>query len=206
MSLFFSIYIIIGTFTISTISAILICYLNNYSFINPNLTDEEQIIQLNDYIRHIPLLLVKSTGFMYIISNNIIPYGQHTWIESSVSITSYCLLIEAIYYTYHRFIHKYYYVTIHKKHHVNIIVYPMDTFYLTDVDEIATIISIGLPIIFIKVSAIEHALILYIYITSSYLSHSNIYWDHHNIHHKLIRYNYCILIPIFDIIFGTYKY
>ena len=206
MNFFFSMYIIVGTFSISTISACFICYLHNYSFLNPMLTKEEQIVQLNEYVTNVPVLLVQSTGIMYIISDNLIPYGQHTWFESSFSMVIYCLLIEAIYYAYHRVIHKYYYVNIHKKHHSNIIVYPIDTFCLTEIDEIATIISIALPTIFIKISVIEQALILYIYITSFYLSHSNIYWNHHAIHHKLIKYNYCLLIPVFDVIFGTYKY
>jgi len=102
-----------------------------------------------------------------------------------------CLLRHCIIYTIELFI--------------NIIVYPFDSFYLTDLDDLASIISIGMPIIFINVSLYEQILIFYIYITSSYLSHSELYWSHHSIHHKLLNCNYCILFPIFDIIFGTYR-
>jgi sterol desaturase/sphingolipid hydroxylase (fatty acid hydroxylase superfamily) len=205
MNILTSLSIIVGTFSISTISAYLICYLNNYPFISPKLTNVEKVTRLYEYIKNVPVLIFQSTSFMYIVSGNIIPYGQHTWLESGYSISFYCLLIEAIYYTYHRFIHKYYYIDVHKKHHTNIIVYPIDTFFLTGLDDLASIIAIGLPIVFIKISVVEQIFILYLYITCSYLSHSDLYWRHHSIHHRFMKYNFCILFPIFDIIFGTYN-
>ena len=205
MNIFISFGVIITTFSISTITSFVICYVNNYPFINPTFSNEERITRINEYIRNVPLLIFQSTSFMYIVSDNIIPYGKHSWIESLYSICLYCLLIEAIYYIYHRIIHKYYYTNVHKKHHTNIIVYPFDTFFLTDLDDLASIISIGMPIIFINISVYEQIIILYIYITTSYLSHSELYWSHHSIHHKLLNCNYCILFPIFDIIFGTYR-
>ena len=205
MNILISFGVIITTFSISTITAFAICYINNYPFINPTFSNEERISKINEYIKNVPLLIFQSTGFMYIVSDNIIPYGKHTMIESLYSICLYCVLIEAFYYIYHRIIHKYYYTNVHKKHHKNIIVYPFDTFFLTEWDDLASIISIGAPIIFINISVYEQIIILYIYITTSYLSHSELYWTHHSIHHKLLHYNYCILFPIFDIIFGTYR-
>jgi sterol desaturase/sphingolipid hydroxylase (fatty acid hydroxylase superfamily) len=118
---------------------------------------------------------------------------------------TYCLFVEANYYSYHRFIHKCYYVDIHKKHHENVVVYPFDTFHLTDIDDLAAIISLGLPLVFVKISIVEQIIITYMYVTSSYLSHSELFWKHHSIHHKLLQYNFCILFPVFDILFGTYK-
>jgi sterol desaturase/sphingolipid hydroxylase (fatty acid hydroxylase superfamily) len=205
MNIFLSFGIIVSTFSISTLTAYAICYINKYPFINPTFTKEERMIRIKEYMMNVPLLIFQSTGFMYIISDNIIPYGRHTWLESFYSIGSYCCLIEAIYYVYHRVIHKYYYTSVHKKHHTNIMVYPFDTFFLTELDDLASIISIGIPIVFINISLYEQMIILYIYITTSYLSHSELYWSHHSIHHKLLNYNYCILFPIFDIIFGTYR-
>ena len=172
---------------------------------NPIFSNEKRLSRINEFLKNAPLLIFQSTVLMYIVSDNIIPYKQHTWFESLYSLSLYFILIEALYYIYHRFIHKYYYVKVHKKHHSNVIVYPFDTFFLTDLDDLASIISIGTPIVFINISVYEQIIILYIYITSSYLSHSELYWSHHSIHHKLLKYNYCILFPIFDIIFGTYQ-
>jgi sterol desaturase/sphingolipid hydroxylase (fatty acid hydroxylase superfamily) len=205
MNILISFGVIVTTFSISTMTSFVICYINNHPFINPTFRNEERMTKINEYIKNIPLLIFQATSLMYIVSDNIIPYGKHSWIESLYSICLYCLLIEAIYYTYHRIIHKYYYTNVHKKHHTNIIVYPFDTFYLTELDDFASIISIGIPIVFINISVYEQIIILYIYITTSYLSHSELYWSHHSIHHKLLNYNYCILFSIYDIIFGTYK-
>jgi len=205
MNILISFGVIVSTFSISTITSILICYLNGHPFMNPTFTNEERMTRINEYIKNVPVLILQSTGLMYIVSDNIIPYGQHTWLESLYSMSLYCLLIEANYYIYHRIIHKYYYSAVHKKHHTNVIVYPFDTFFLTDLDDLASIISIGTPIIFINISVYEQIIILCLYITTSYLSHSELYWSHHSIHHKLLNYNYCILFPIFDIIFGTYR-
>ena len=205
MNILVSLGVIVSAFTISTITSFLICCANGYPFMNPTFSNEKRMTRINDYIRNVPVLIFQSTGLMYIVSDNIIPYGQHTWFESVYSMFLYCLLIEANYYIYHRIIHKYYYTKVHKKHHANIIVYPFDTFFLTDLDDLASIVSIGAPILLINISVYEQILILYIYITSSYLSHSELYWSHHSIHHKLLNCNYCILFPIFDIIFGTYK-
>jgi sterol desaturase/sphingolipid hydroxylase (fatty acid hydroxylase superfamily) len=205
MNIFISFGVIIFTFTMSTITSFLICYANNYSFMNPTFSNEKRMTRINEYIRNVPLLICQSTGLMYIVSDNIIPYEQHTLFESLYSMFLYCLLIEANYYIYHRIIHKYFYVNVHKHHHANVIVYPFDTFYLTSLDDLASIISIGMPIIFINISVYEQIIILYIYITTSYLSHSELYWSHHSIHHTFLNCNYCILFPIFDIIFGTYR-
>ena len=205
MNLFISFGVIASTFAISTITSFFICYANNCPFINPTFSKEERMTKINEYIRNVPLLILQSTGLIYIVSDNILPYGKHTWFESLSSMCVYCILIEANYYVYHRMIHKYYYAYVHKKHHANIIVYPFDTFYLTSLDDLASIVSIGMPIIFINLSLYESMFILYLFITASYLSHSELYWSHHSIPHKLLNYNYCILFPIFDIIFGTYK-
>jgi sterol desaturase/sphingolipid hydroxylase (fatty acid hydroxylase superfamily) len=205
MNIFISFGVIVSTFVISTITAYVICYVNNVPFMNPTFSIEKRYSRINEFIRNAPLLILQSTGLMYIVSDNIIPYDQHSWFESLYSICLYFVLIEAMYYIYHRVIHKYYYANVHKKHHTNVIVYPFDTFFLTDLDDLASIISIGTPIIFINISVYEQIIILFIYITSSYLSHSELYWSHHSIHHRLLNYNYCILFPIFDVIFGTYR-
>jgi sterol desaturase/sphingolipid hydroxylase (fatty acid hydroxylase superfamily) len=205
MNIFYCIGTVTTAFIMSTLSAYFICSYNNYPFINPSLTDEEQNLKINEYTRNVPILIIQSSGLMYLISDNIIKYDEHTLFQSFYTLCMYFLCIEAIYYVYHRLIHKYFYLYVHKKHHTNITVYPFDTFLLTELDDLASIVSIGLPVLFIKISMIEQFIILYLYITSSYLSHSNLFWSHHYIHHKLFKYNFCILFPIFDIIFGTYK-
>jgi sterol desaturase/sphingolipid hydroxylase (fatty acid hydroxylase superfamily) len=205
MNILSCIGIVSGAFSVSTLTAYTICYLNNQPFFRPTLTDKERGLQINEYLKNVPILIVQSGGLLYFISGNIIPYNQHTWVQSMYTICLYCVYVEAFFYLYHRVVHKYGYSIIHKKHHKNIIVYPFDTFYLTEIDDFASIVCIGLPIVFIPISLLEQFIILYVYITSSYLSHSEMCWSYHSIHHRYQKYNYCILFPIFDILFGTYK-
>lgn len=202
MHLLYSIYIFVGSFSMSLITTFFICYIYNYPVKRIIQSEEKQI----EKVKEITLLLIQSFGIVYIFSDNIIPYReQYNIVESLASITNFCFFIEANYYVYHRFIHKYYYIQVHKKHHENIVVYPFDTFFLTGIDDCAFMFSLVFPSIFIKISMIEQMTILYVYITGSLISHSDIYWKHHYIHHKLPCYNYCLLFPFFDILFGTYK-
>jgi hypothetical protein len=75
MNILISFVVIISTFTMSTITSFLICYANNYSFMNPTFSNEKRMTRINKYIRNVPLLVCQSTGLMYIVSDNIIPYG-----------------------------------------------------------------------------------------------------------------------------------
>jgi len=78
MNILISFGVIVTAFSISTITSFMICYVNNYPFINPTFSNEERITRINEYIRNVPLLIFQSTSLMYIVSDNIIPYGQHT--------------------------------------------------------------------------------------------------------------------------------
>lgn len=202
----YSFSIIMGTFSLSTITSFIILYVNKYPFINTKYKHEKRIDRLFTILSHIPLLLLESILFMYIVSDNIVGYDEHTIIQSIHSIVIYCAFIEVNYYLCHKCIDNYYYLDVDKKHpHNNIIVYPFDTFYMTSLHDTTLVISLGLPIFFIEITTIEHFLVLYMYITSAYLSHSTLCWKHHDINDQFIYCNYYVLFPMFDICFGTYK-
>lgn len=61
MNILVSFGVIVSTFSISTITSFLICYVNNYPFINPTFSNEEKITRINEYIRNVPLLIFQST-------------------------------------------------------------------------------------------------------------------------------------------------
>ena len=204
--LYYSTCIIVHPFIFATLTAIAICYYFKYPFISPKYSIVKISERLSEMSKGIPILLTQSVLFTYMAYPNIQPNLFHTEIESFWSIVLYSLLIEANYYAYHRWIHSSkYYSLVHKKHHQITDVYPFDTFFLTYFDDLALVLSLGLPLFVIKVTYIEQFLVLYLYITSSYLSHSNLFWKHHSLHHKHIHCNYCILFPVFDILFHTYR-
>jgi sterol desaturase/sphingolipid hydroxylase (fatty acid hydroxylase superfamily) len=91
-------------------------------------------------------------------------------------------------------------------HHENIDVYPFDTFYMTKTDSFFLVSSLGAPILFLHLNYFELVFVLYVYITAAYFEHSKEFiLSHHATHHKLIFCNFCILNPVFDIMFGTYR-
>ena len=51
----------------------------------------------------------------------------------------------------------------------------------------------------------EYMSILYFYITMGFVSHSSIAYKHHTLHHIYYKYNFCLVFPVFDMIFDTYR-
>jgi sterol desaturase/sphingolipid hydroxylase (fatty acid hydroxylase superfamily) len=197
----------IGVFGCSTLTAYIICNIYNQPFINPKYTTDVITTRIKDGTTTIVSVLTKSFITTSFFIEKIVAVQDHTWLQTGMNICTYTACIEFLYYVYHRGVHYYPYLyqLIHKKHHANHDVYPFDTFYLTTFDSIGLIVSLGLPLTFLPVSYFELNSVLYIYLTSSYLAHSKLFYDHHHIHHSLIEYNYCIFLPIFDILFNTYR-
>ena len=197
----------IGAFGFSTLTAYIICNICNQPFINPKYSSDLITTRLKDGCSTIVVVLTKSFITTSFFIQKIVLVKDHTWLQTGMNICTYTVCIEFLYYAYHRGVHSspFLYKLIHKKHHSNHDVYPFDTFYLTTFDSIGLIISLGLPLTFLPISYFELNTVLYIYITSSYLAHSKLFYDHHHIHHSLVEYNYCIFLPIFDILFRTYR-
>jgi sterol desaturase/sphingolipid hydroxylase (fatty acid hydroxylase superfamily) len=202
---FYSTSIILGIFGLSTFSAYGICKFYNYPFINPSFTQPQIVNRLVDIVQTTSITLFQSVGVIMLLFTRLLPNSRHNGIQTAEHIILYIVLVEFFYYSYHRFIHKFYYKEVHKKHHANVDIYPFDTFYLTYYDTLGLITSLSLPIIILRPTFFELCFVLYLYITSSYLSHSKLLYTHHSIHHTLLIYNYCILFPIFDVLFGTYR-
>jgi len=94
MNFLYSLFFIVGTFSISTITSYMICCYNNYPFVNPRMSELKKFMQIVELVKNIPILLLQSVGFMYLVSDKIIPYGQHSWIESYSSMILYCIFSE----------------------------------------------------------------------------------------------------------------
>jgi len=203
--LYYSACIIIHPFALATFTAIAICNYYKYPFISPKFTIDKIAERLQEMSKNIPMLLGQSILFNYIVYPNLQSNESHDIPTMMIMMSLYVILIELNYYIYHRWIHANFYPYIHKKHHQNVDVYPFDTFFLTYTDDLASILSLGIPIIILPITFIEQFIIVYIYITCSYLSHSNLFWKHHVLHHKYLNCNYCILFPIFDILCKTYR-
>lgn len=189
----YSIGIIFFTFSASTITVGILSYYNNKPFFNP--TNKSS-----------PFIIIPAITCNYLILNNFIHPIQHNIMVNSLNIVSYSIVVEFIYYVYHRIVHmKRFYKKIHSAHHENIEVYPMDAFHMTNIDATILVIILGAPCAFIKMNHLEYFLSLYIYLTAVYLEHTEFLLTHHAKHHKLLFCNYCILNPFFDILGGTHS-
>jgi aldehyde decarbonylase len=206
-ALFYCLLLVLAIFLSGTFTAFVICFLYKQPFINPSFTKQQIRVRFREILRNSIILLLIAVAFtIFIFSRKkLLPNSAHSWRESIITVILFSIAIEFFYYLYHRVVHKVGYELIHEQHHRNEIVYPFDTFDFTFFDSLGLVVSIGAPLLFIPVTLLEQCIILYIYVTSSYLSHSRLFYDHHHKHHSIKHCNYCIFLPIFDVLFGTYK-
>jgi sterol desaturase/sphingolipid hydroxylase (fatty acid hydroxylase superfamily) len=204
-NLFVSFYSVNFLFFISTLSAYAFCFFNNVPFYNPE--DKNNSTKLKTIAFNGSLSLVESVYLTnYFLSNNIVVYQTNNAVKTINNVFLYSVYVEFIYYALHRAYHtKYLYKVIHKKHHEKHHVYPVDAFYFSFIDLQSLFVSLGVPFYLLKMSFYEYLFVLYIYLTFAYISHSKVLYEHHIIHHKYMKYNFCILIPYFDLILQTYK-
>lgn len=204
--LYFSAKLIFGIFAASNISSFLICFYNNIPFFNPTHNRYQFINRIEKIIRSAFPLLKNSIVIYGLFLDRLIENRSHSLGQFVYNITMYSIISEFFYYIYHSAIHtERYYKGYHSLHHKNINVYPIDTFYIETVDGLFLIGSLSAPIVFLRLNYFEFISCLYVYITAATLAHSPEFFSHHSIHHKLLVYNYCILNPVFDIIFNTHK-
>jgi sterol desaturase/sphingolipid hydroxylase (fatty acid hydroxylase superfamily) len=198
--------IITGIFTTATLTSYTICKIYDYPFYNPKMNEHQFLKKINVIANLSFFILLESILLSKYIFYNFIEDMPHSYLRNIINISFYSMCIELLYYSYHRIIHhKYFYKYIHSKHHENIEVYPLDTFYFGYFDSNFLILSFGIPIMFMRLNFFEHIFTLYIYIVFAYLSHSKLFYNHHYVHHKLFFCNYSLLIPITDILFNTYN-
>ena len=206
MDLVLSSKIILGTFAASTITTIGVCNYYNVPFFNPTYNRYQFYENVRRVIPSTISVLSQAIIIYSLLVRTFIENKPHSVVQNIDNILKYSVIAELIYYIYHRIIHtKDYYKAIHSLHHENINVYPFDTFYMTKLDSLFLIGSLGAPIFILHMNYFENVVALYIYITAAYLEHSNIYLVHHAKHHKLMFCNFCILNPIFDLLVGTYR-
>jgi len=187
-------------------TTLLICMVYPYPLCNP----AKSLYKILDQSATV---LTTSTFFIieYSVLNTCfpVPYlldGQHTLHQSVCTIFIYSLMIEGGYYLYHRIIHlPYFYKNVHAKHHLHTTVYPLDAFDIELLDASQLFLCILYPSYLLPITSIEQSIVLYLYLVSIFLSHSSILWTHHVQHHRTSKYNFCLVLPIFDMIFDTYR-
>ena len=183
---------------VSFLTAIIICYISNIPMYKPKSlysifqTILSFIAAISTYIYFYYYYKFATTETDIII--NIIMFGKHL------------LISELIFYTLHRFVHYngFLYRMIHKQHHQNVDVVPFDSIDQNVLDTVIILISFHLPVLLIDESFLVFNMFNFVYTTAGILIHSDTFIEHHYLHHKIVLCNYCYLVPIYDVLFGTY--
>jgi sterol desaturase/sphingolipid hydroxylase (fatty acid hydroxylase superfamily) len=205
-TLYFSAKLLLSIFTASTATAYFICYYNDVPFFNPTHNRYQIINRIEKIIKCTTPLFKNSIVIYALILDRFIENRLHSVVTTVYNLTMYSLISEFCYYIYHNIIHmQKYYKDYHSLHHKNIDVYPIDTFYIESVDGLFLIGALSAPILCLQLNYFEFITCIYVYTTAAALVHSTKFFSHHSIHHKLLIYNYCLLNPVFDIIFKTHR-
>jgi sterol desaturase/sphingolipid hydroxylase (fatty acid hydroxylase superfamily) len=192
----------------STFTAFCICKLNHQSFFNQELYSHEYLIHKVNTISNVGKLVIVNYNIIYFsLSQYYLHEKSFHLLDRIFQNIQFIFLLELFAYIYHRLSHKipYLFNKKHSIHHKNITIYPIDFLEFDITDNIAQTLYINLPLYFVPMHIYDYSMIYFIYSTCAFLIHSNILTNDHIIHHKYFKYNYSLLIPVFDHLFGTYK-
>lgn len=205
LQLFQSLCYVINLFSSSITTVWLVCKYCDVPIVNPEFKAE----QLDKYYKKIKHTFIHSffgTVFLFHIVSRNFEKTPHTIHIMWYNVSLYVTLVEAAYYGYHRLVHmKYLYKTVHSTHHENRVVYPMDSMYVSVIDVMCYVSILHSPALFINMNYTEFLFCFYFYLTCGFLSHCKIMYDHHAVHHQKFKYNFCLVFPIYDHVFNTYK-
>ena len=200
-SIMFSILALPGIVFYAGYTTFMICYFLNKEFFSP----EMKLADLNSIkIRSIPPLICSSALTLY--SYNRMDVSYHSWVKFSTNMAAYLVFVELLYYSYHRLIHtRYFYKIIHSYHHTKINTYPIDFLNSGAIDFYMYIACLHLPTFIIPMNISEYLIGIYFFTTVGFITHTDIITISHTSHHRNMLYNYCLLFPIFDKCFNTYR-
>lgn len=200
-------FFVLSIFGSSIFTAYNLCKIKNIDFINPELIKNKS--KFGEYMITIGKTIFpvfSTTTLINVYFMDRFDTNKHNLLQTLLNCAAYSIIAEMSYYVYHRAIHhKYFYKQIHSKHHENVVVYPLDSLYFTSTDIIFYISCLHSPLLFLKMDWFEYFIAVYFYVTMGFLSHSTICYNHHVLHHKLFKCNYCLVFPFFDILFQTLR-
>ena len=207
LQFFKSAFFVLSIFGSSIYTAYNLCKIKKIDFINPQLIKNKS--KFGEYMITIGKTIFpvfSTTTLINVYFMDRFDTNKHNLLQTLLNCAAYSIIAEMSYYVYHRAIHhKYFYKQIHSKHHENVVVYPLDSLYFTSIDVICYISCLHSPLLFVKMDWFEYFIAVYFYVTMGFLSHSTICYNHHVLHHKLFKCNYCLVFPFFDILFQTLR-
>uniref|UniRef100_A0A6C0DPY3 Fatty acid hydroxylase domain-containing protein n=1 Tax=viral metagenome TaxID=1070528 RepID=A0A6C0DPY3_9ZZZZ len=182
-------------------TTIAICHYLNKEFYHPTMTITD-VDTLK--MRALPSLAFSGTlTYLYHKKSDNV---SHSWFYSSLIMASYVILVELCYYVYHRTVHtKPFLKVIHENYHSKINTYPIDFLNLSFIDSFFYVACLHIPTYILPMNLNEFFIGIYFFTTLGFIMHSDIITNAYTIHHRNLNCNYCLLFPIFDKWFATYR-
>lgn len=173
-------------------------------------------------------IALESILLFFIVKFAWIQFNPTTVWGVFIALLSFMLIVEPIYYFYHRLLHtKYIYKKYHIHHHQALVPSPVSGFYFTLTERLSYTVLFMLPLALLSVMGLLSISILIIYTIlfdiANGFGHTNLkifsekyqksVWhlffyspDFHGAHHKYFRTNYSLFMPLWDKLFGTYRH
>jgi sterol desaturase/sphingolipid hydroxylase (fatty acid hydroxylase superfamily) len=208
LTLLYPTFFISKTLVLSTAIAFSICKLYNKPFFNPELYCHEYLLDKMEIVKTVTTDVILHYNIVYFTLSRYHLHDQDDGIFfRTLQTVKFILLLECIGYVFHRLSHvvPYLYNKKHNLHHKNRRIYPIDFLEFDKIDNVAQTLYINLPLVIAPMNWNDYAMVYYIYTVGAYLIHSDIFTMTHIIHHKKYKKNYSILIPLMDILCGTYE-
>jgi len=194
-----------------------ISYLSKFVTINIQAISDIIHVHIYPYILYIIINYIPNNIFiefinnigLIIISHNFIllTHSMDAFVKQDLfillriwNIFKYILLLEFFAYTYHRIVHSPIFSNFHK-HFLDTNMNIKHYFITSKTDIIARTLCFHLPIRLVSITYNEFMVVYMFYIYFGYTSYMR---NFYNIHIVTKKYNYSLLFPIYDVLFGTY--
>jgi sterol desaturase/sphingolipid hydroxylase (fatty acid hydroxylase superfamily) len=197
-----------GILLTSLILGAVLCLFMSIPYFNPSMTRDVIMSRFKSIMwNSTATIFVVAPVFAWTGGYDILINAAADYRVSMHRIIMYILIVECLFYVYHRMLHMQpFYKMFHARHHENINVYPFDTFHLDWIDTMGTALSILLPVYLIRVTYWEYVFVNMLYVTGALIVHSDVIFSVHAIHHRRFVCNYCFLFPVVDFTMGTLRW
>jgi hypothetical protein len=182
-----------GVFIYSSLLTYSICKFSRLPYSNVNSADNNVVLNL-----------INSTMISAVFAG-LLDIRAHSILSSIYCITMHAIMVEFVYYFIHRSAlhHPYFYDWFHKDEHIKPLVCPGDTLFMNPYDFTAHMVSMHLPLLFLRANYGEYFVVMLFFLTAKHFEFTNMFYDHHLSHMSNPTASFCVVFPVFDFFYDT---
>lgn len=136
---------------------------------------------------------------------HFVAFANHTWIMTGANIFAYTIIVELLYYLYHKqnYLRHIAANTVSDEPEKTYI-YPVQILNMDFLDITSYIACLHIPLAIIHMNYFEYIICAYFYVTMGYFSKSDFLY-HQVIDNNSSKYKFCLVFPLFDSVFRQNK-